>query len=115
MNTELPFASPINNLFRTIRSEDPQRLLYTLDLDARTDLSSKSISRAVISTFHASFDPLITSEEMEYAERDGKVYIPRLIPQVLLNSVIERGGLIRHHNLNHFYSMTDRCGWKLAP
>ena len=92
MNSGIPFTSPINNLFRTIRSEDPQQLLYTLDLDARTDLNSESTSRAIIATFHASFDPLITSEEMEYAECDGKVYIPRLIPHECLNSVIERDG-----------------------
>ena len=91
MDAKLLLRSPINNLFRTIRSEDPQRLLYTLDFDAKTDLCSKSTSCVVLSTLHASFGPSMTSEEMEYAECDGKLFIPRLIPQAHLNSIIERG------------------------
>lgn len=103
MNANSPFSAPITALFRTIRSEDPQKAIITLDLGAETDLSSDSTSRAILSTFLKSFDPHEPSNELEYAEHDGKLFIPRVILDEHLSSRIERDGKSRDPRLQQFF------------
>ncbi|CZR54997.1 related to polyketide synthase [Phialocephala subalpina] len=86
-----PQSSPINALFRTLRSEDPQKLLYTLDLDPNSDITSDSEGAAIMCVFQKAFNTASPLEEMEYAKRDGKLLIPRIVLQTQLSSRIVRG------------------------
>jgi hypothetical protein len=104
MNVESPSSSLINTLFRTIRSEDPQKNLYTLDFDPFTALDSDSTGQAIISTILASFDSNSTSEEMEYAERGGKLMIPRIMLQKQLSERIDRGD-VQAPRVVHFHQV----------
>jgi hypothetical protein len=106
-NAKVPLSAPIFALFRTIRSEDPQKLLFTLDLDAASDLGADATGRAVVSTMLKSFDPFVKSEEMEYAECDGKLFIPRVILEDQLGARIERGEAQRAPQLLPF-AQADR-------
>lgn len=103
MNSKSPFTAPITALFRTIRSEDPQKAIVTLDLDAETDLASDSTGRAVLSTFLKSFDSQERLEEMEYAEYGGKIFIPRAVLEGHLSSRIEHDGKPRAPKLQHLF------------
>jgi acyl transferase domain-containing protein len=92
MNSKSPFGAPITALFRTIRSEDPLKAIVTLDLDAETDLGSDLTGRVILSTFLKSFDSQSPSDEREYAERDGRIFIPRAMLEEQLSSRIEQDG-----------------------
>jgi hypothetical protein len=91
MKSGAPFSAPINALLRTIRSEDQQKGLYSLDLDVTTKLDANSTLEAVLATFVTSFDLNEASREVEYAEFAGKIFIPRIILQERLNFRIEQG------------------------
>ncbi|KAL2061047.1 hypothetical protein VTL71DRAFT_9099 [Oculimacula yallundae] len=95
IDAELPLMSPAATLLRTIRSEDPQKLLFSLDLDPSTGLNIESAGAAIMNIISESFDPSTTSQETEYAERDGKLMIPRAVLQEELSSKIERGNAQR--------------------
>ncbi|KAH8668269.1 hypothetical protein BGZ60DRAFT_487890 [Tricladium varicosporioides] len=102
MTVQTPFSAPITALFRTIRSEDPQKQLYTLDLDSTRSLSSDGTGRAILSIFLTSFDSVTFSNEREYAEQGEKIYIPRAILEENLSSRIELGGSQRQPKLQPF-------------
>ena len=91
MSGEVPFASLVSSLFRTIRSEDPQKSLYTLDLDSQMDIDSDSNGQAIIRILLKSFESTAASLEMEYSLRDGKLFIPRIQLEESLSSLIEQG------------------------
>ena len=95
MNSKTPFVASTTALFRTIQSEDPQKALVTLDLDAETNLSSDATGQVLLSTFLRSFDPQERSVEREYAECDGRIFVPRAVLEEKLNSRIEHDGKAR--------------------
>ncbi|KUJ06246.1 ketoacyl-synt-domain-containing protein [Mollisia scopiformis] len=86
-----PMSSPISALFRTLRAEDPRKLLYTIDLDPTLDLTSDEPPITIMKVFQKSFDFTAPCEETEHAERDGKLLVPRIVLQTQLCSRIERG------------------------
>ncbi|KAI1422351.1 PKSN polyketide synthase for alternapyrone biosynthesis [Xylaria sp. FL1777] len=61
-------------LFRVIRNEYPAAIFPTLDLSAVADISSAQCTDLVVDVWRAS---LVDDAEMEYAERNNLVYIPR--------------------------------------
>jgi hypothetical protein len=86
-----PRGSPIMGLLRTLISEDPLKRYVTLDLgsttmlgDERTAATIASVLKAVLLS-HNSTGNL----DAEYAEEDGRIYIPRLAPLHSLNGLIE--------------------------
>ncbi|KAH7316499.1 hypothetical protein B0I35DRAFT_479336 [Stachybotrys elegans] len=91
MNPRESRGSPIVALARTLISEDPLKLIVTLDLDQETRLVEPSlplhILRILRLTFGKSEQP--GPRDMEFAEKEGKIYIPRLYPIVSLNRLIE--------------------------
>ncbi|PVH82728.1 polyketide synthase [Cadophora sp. DSE1049] len=86
-----PFMGPAATLLRTIRSEDPQKLLFSLDLDPNAGMDIDATGAAIMHVISESFDPSSISEETEYAERGGKLLIPRAVLQEQLSGKIERG------------------------
>jgi hypothetical protein len=103
IKSEVPFSSPINALLQTIRSEDPQKSVYALDLDPISSIDSESAERAVISVLCSSFDARAASDETEYSERGGRLLIPRVILQDELSSRIERGDAQRSPEIRPFF------------
>ncbi|CZT43607.1 related to polyketide synthase [Rhynchosporium secalis] len=95
VEVETPFMSPAATLLRTIRSEDPQKMLFSLDLDPHTGMDIESTGATILNIISDSFDPTAVSQETEYAERDGKLLIPRAVLQEQLSSKIERGNTQR--------------------
>jgi hypothetical protein len=91
VDCENPPSSIASSLCRTIRSEDPQKLIFNLDLDPITNLDSDNSSRAILYTILRSFRSGTMCNELEYAERGGKILIPRVKLQQQLSSRIERG------------------------
>ncbi|KAL2845869.1 hypothetical protein BJY01DRAFT_263448 [Aspergillus pseudoustus] len=76
--TSLDYA-PSTGLLRTVRVEKPQIRLPHLDLSPILDLSSEHAVGMVISAFHSSIKASVKDKnlEMEYAESNGLLYIPR--------------------------------------
>ncbi|KAK0129169.1 polyketide synthase [Cadophora gregata] len=91
VEAELPLMGPAATLLRTIRSEDPQKLLFSLDLDPSPAIDLDAAGAAIMHVLSASFDPTSTSEETEYAQRGGKLLISRAVLQEKLSGKIERG------------------------
>lgn len=61
-------------LFRVMRNEYPVAILPTLDLSATADIAGDKVSDIAISVWRNS---LSDSADMEYAEKDGLVYVAR--------------------------------------
>ena len=76
-----PDNAMVYGLFRTIRQELPGTKLMTLDLE-------QADSFAAITTIERVLQMLITGArvENEYAERDGVLFVPRLVPDAAVNS-----------------------------
>jgi NADPH:quinone reductase-like Zn-dependent oxidoreductase len=83
----LPSHASLVGLFRTIRAEAPHLRLFTLDLSSTIDLCSKVPSDLILRLFNTSFsaqdDPVV---DYEYAESDGKLFIPRLVQDETMNT-----------------------------
>ncbi|KAK7962516.1 polyketide synthase [Apiospora aurea] len=103
-----PRASLLHALARTIQSENAQKRIVTLDLDgpAETDsipdLSVALISESIVQVFTRAFTGSneTRAKEAEYALRGGKLLVPRLVPTVDLNAIIEGNHLIDQENLS---------------
>ncbi|KAH7313034.1 beta-ketoacyl synthase domain-containing protein [Rhexocercosporidium sp. MPI-PUGE-AT-0058] len=100
----LPAMGPAATLLRTIRSEDPQKLLFSLDLDPATSMNVDSVGAAIMHIISESFDSTSMTQETEYAERGGKLLIPRAVLQEQLSSKIERGNSQRLPVTTPFFS-----------
>ncbi|KAF4980357.1 hypothetical protein FZEAL_3618 [Fusarium zealandicum] len=88
-----PRGAPIIALARTLVSEDPLKTIVTLDLSIETSLASPSVVQNTIDIFRQAFAVSHGSapRELEYAERGGKLFIPRLVPVHQLNDIVENG------------------------
>ncbi|KAF5027261.1 hypothetical protein F66182_634 [Fusarium sp. NRRL 66182] len=86
-----PKAAPIIALARTLMSEDPLKTIATFDLNASTGLNSEFVVENILLIFLQTFGAAQASgpREMEYAERLGVIYVPRLVPIVPLNDIVE--------------------------
>ncbi|OLN85715.1 Lovastatin diketide synthase LovF 13 [Colletotrichum chlorophyti] len=96
-----PRNAPIIALARTIMSEDPQKVIVTLDLDEHTSIASETLPKIVQYVLES---VISGSGETEFAEEGGKVYIPRLMPLKDLNRMIESESqvdIVRQPIFNH--------------
>ncbi|KAK0611193.1 hypothetical protein B0T14DRAFT_548500 [Immersiella caudata] len=76
MESTSPEANSIVGAARTVRGENPNVHLTTLDLDPTEALDSKAAAAIVSKVLKAKNDTANT--EFEYAVRDGQIQIPRL-------------------------------------
>lgn len=80
INTTHPDNALIHGLFRVVRQEDPTARLVTLD--TRDDSDTSRISEIVAKVL----DRIRNDEfETEYAEREGIIHVPRVIPDAPIN------------------------------
>nr|ALQ32773.1 putative polyketide synthase [Fusarium babinda] len=93
MNPTNPKGAPIIALARTLMSEDPLKTFVTFDLSMSTPLNSPSVVQSVNRIFLHTFVSNLGSgpRELEYGEKDGVIFVPRLVPIVPLNDIVENG------------------------
>ena len=116
MEPSNPKASPIIALARTLMSEDPQKIFVTLDLDVEWNLLDRRVSimvwRVLLLTFYQ--DALLESKDTEFAVKDWKLYIPRLVTFDGLNKLVESNGSISGTTVVPFVSDRFNRGLKLG-
>ncbi|KAH7265345.1 uncharacterized protein BKA55DRAFT_636237 [Fusarium redolens] len=93
MNPMNPKGAPVIALARTLMSEEPLKTFVTFDLSMNTPLNSPSVVQSVSKIFLQAFVSEQGSgpRELEYAERNGVICIPRLVPIGPLNDIVENG------------------------
>lgn len=71
--------APTTGLLRVLRNEYPQSSLVSLELSVDTELASQNAAELIFNTWYSSLGKDLGDEDLEYAERDGKVFIPRIL------------------------------------
>ncbi|KAI1114223.1 ketoacyl-synt-domain-containing protein [Nemania sp. NC0429] len=89
-NSTMPDLNMVVGLSRTIRSETLLPFA-TLDLDGRSLLPTDGIIEAIVKVFTAVFGSGIPSGgEMEFTERSGSFFTPRIINDEEMNDIVYR-------------------------
>lgn len=89
-NSTSPDLNMILGLSRTIRSETLLPF-STLDLDGRNQLNNDQISEAILKVFTSVFGKNSgLNGELEFQERDGSFYTPRIINDPVMNEIVHR-------------------------
>lgn len=89
IESEVPALNLITGFARVIRAENYGLALSTLDLDPATDLSSRSVAESIAKVCMAGHhDKNFERPDWEYALRNGRLMIPRLILEPGTNKVI---------------------------
>ena len=94
LESSTPEASLAIGLARSIRSENPDIRLITVDFDEKQKLSASRTSELIANIYRAS----ITTDhsrgtklpEMEYLERNGCLYIPRIVQDPIVDPCIQK-------------------------
>lgn len=91
MNPQNVEGSPIIGLTRTLMSEDPRKAIVTFDVDEESELATEVTVKNILAVFSQTFCEEAHSDypEMEFAQKDGKIFIPRLRTIQPLNRIIE--------------------------
>lgn len=76
-----PDNSMINGLFRVARQEDSSAKLITLDVQSSTSPATSWAIEKVLASIRRE-----DSAETEYMERNGLLYIPRIMPDAAMNN-----------------------------
>ena len=100
-----PLSGLITGLARSTRSEQQNAMkLITLDLDMFQS-SAKSIAEISSKLLETSFNAATnaTDIDFEYAERNGKILIPRLVPDARVNEYIDSRVAKQAPQLEHFF------------
>lgn len=94
MTPSNPRASPIIGLARTLMSEDMRLKFATFDLGESSLLSNPKILSLFLTVCHNIVGPADVGNrhEVDFAEQDGKLFIPRLETLDDLNRIIEQRG-----------------------
>ncbi|KAH8811665.1 putative polyketide synthase [Xylogone sp. PMI_703] len=90
VDCELPEASLITGLLRTVRSENPGKRYVTLDLDPKLDVYNTSMSASIVKLLRELFDYSLenTNMDWEYAQRNGGLMICRVVEDTKTNESI---------------------------
>lgn len=87
MTVTNPDAAVAHGIFRSIRSEEPLLNIITLDVESDACFATKTVSTAIDSVLQQAQKKMAqTRNDFEYAERNGLLHIPRLLPDKDLNS-----------------------------
>ncbi|KAI9927041.1 hypothetical protein MW887_003422 [Aspergillus wentii] len=78
---------------RTARSESGADPIVTLDLDGRNILDGCRAAGVISDLFRYLFVGRLSGADTEYAERDGRILIPRIVEDAALNESIASAGL----------------------
>ncbi|KAL8387382.1 hypothetical protein RB595_009943 [Gaeumannomyces hyphopodioides] len=114
MSVRDPRMAAAVGLTRTLRSEDSQRRLVSVDVDLETDHDDDSTAQAIVSILEAGTIEGAAQKDVEYVVRRGKRFIPRLMTLTVLNSLIEKGDK-RPERVEDFALWQEGRPRKLAP
>ncbi|QUC18107.1 uncharacterized protein UV8b_02348 [Ustilaginoidea virens] len=91
MYPRCPEGSAVIGLARVLMSEDPRKVIVTVDVDSATSLGDSAAADNVMHVFTKTFCEEADSAyvETEFAEKDGKLFIPRMRPIQPMNQIIE--------------------------
>lgn len=112
MEATAPRCAPIIGLARTLMSEDLQKVFATFDLSHNSLLSETRIIEMLVTVCRSVTDPALGGEarEVDFAENDGALFIPRLETMGDLNNIVERGGSSAHVTEKHFQTSENDAG-----
>ncbi|TVY83944.1 Reducing polyketide synthase [Lachnellula suecica] len=88
IGSKAPTSNLITGLTRTVRSENGGSEIVTLDLDSKNDVDS---TESIVKIFKANFalgDRASEIADVEYAERNDQIVVPRLIENKEMNNFI---------------------------
>lgn len=88
-NSDLPEANMVTGLSRTIRSETLLQFA-TIDLDSHPKLSDDDTTKVILSTTKFLMTSTSPNTEMEFMERGGKLYVPRVVNDAELNKFVHQ-------------------------
>ena len=90
MQCPRPEASLHTGLLRTLRCEDNDKRYVSLDLDPDLEIPASLSIEAIAHVFAASFDNSrdVNQQDLEFAERNGCIYIPRICEDETENAAI---------------------------
>lgn len=89
IDSEMPASNLMTGFARVIRAENYGLALSTLDLDPTTDLSSRSVAESIAEVCVAGHhEKSLERPDWEYALRNGRLLVPRLILEPGTNKVI---------------------------
>lgn len=90
LNSSDPTANMVTGLSRSIRSETMLKF-STFDLDPDTDILHDATTNAIIDVFKGVFGPQAgVNCELEFMERKGVIFTPRIINDTELNEYIHK-------------------------
>ncbi|KAL8670019.1 MAG: hypothetical protein Q9168_005420 [Polycauliona sp. 1 TL-2023] len=87
MDLDAADAALITGLARTARSDNPALRLITYDMDPKHASAEETVDllKAVLeTTFGNATDSKSNVEDMEFAERSGEIYVPRIVEDLSL-------------------------------
>ncbi|KAL8995313.1 MAG: hypothetical protein Q9169_004917 [Polycauliona sp. 2 TL-2023] len=89
INSEDPASNLMTGFARTIRAENYGLALSTLDLDPSTDLSNRLVAESIAKICVAGHnDKNLERPDWEYALRNGRLMVPRLVLEPGVNKVV---------------------------
>lgn len=88
LNASNPSGNMAVGLCRTLRSES-EAAVATLDLDPDSTLSARGTEHLILEAFARVFDDQEASD-MEYSEKDGALFVPRIINDDAMNLFVHR-------------------------
>ncbi|KAF7533432.1 hypothetical protein G7054_g7092 [Neopestalotiopsis clavispora] len=89
LNATNPTGNMAIGLTRTIRSETAAKVA-TLDLDSASQLPPSALVELVLQTFDKVFHGDTANADMEYAEKDGQLVVPRIMENDEMNDFVHR-------------------------
>ncbi|OAR02799.1 hypothetical protein LLEC1_00193 [Akanthomyces lecanii] len=112
MTATMPRCAPITGLARTLMSEDLQKIFATFDLSQNSLLYEPSILEMLVTVCRSVTDPALSGEprEVDFAESDGALFIPRLETLGDLNHIVEKGGGSAHVIEKPFQTSENEAG-----
>lgn len=112
-DSQNPRSAAFSGLIRTLQSEDGQKVMAILDLGRESVLSDTATISSIASvcrrTFGSSSNRTTDPRESEFAEEQGKLYIPRLEPISNLNSIIDPSLALATFEEKDFQSHSDNA------
>lgn len=105
LESSRPDASLVTGLARTIRAENGDTLIVTLDLDTVNPSSSLDRAEAINTVFSQSFSShseQMANMETEYAERLGYLMIPRIIEDKVMTDFVAANTGVPVHTERRF-------------
>ncbi|KAJ5605451.1 hypothetical protein N7510_008232, partial [Penicillium lagena] len=101
MESTNPEAALATGFARTARSESGVSSIITLDLDSQNPLSGARITELIFEMINCRFlQPNIADNDTEYAEREGKLFIPRVVENAEVNRTI--------HTINETETLSEQ-------